>query len=292
MRIIERLESNPRKALVQCPSCLETKEMDYYKQRDRTSEDCLCHKCTLTSKEHNENRQQKAFKRIDQYVEDHNSLDNGIYLLKFTKDRSECLVQCNKCSDEYVVKYTRQLFNNKNGCRVCVNKLGKVPKKERSVYYTKQLANIYNNMVQRTTNPKSEAAIRAYKGIFICKEWVEDRELFYKWSHENGYVEGTKLSIDRIENNKGYSPDNCRWATKTVQARNTKVLGVNNTSGYKGVSKTQDKKKYRARITVDSKERHLGSFDTALEAALAYDNYILTHGLEHTLNFGSPESGN
>lgn len=75
----------------------------------------------------------------------------------------------------------------------------------------------------------------------------------------------------------------CRWTTKTIQARNTKILGVNNTSGYKGVN--FHKTKWRARITVDYKEIHLGTFDTALEAALVYDSYISQNNLEHTLNF-------
>lgn len=287
MRILKRLESNPRKALVQCPSCLEVKEMEYYRQIKRTSEDCLCHKCTLTSEKHYKSKQEKAFTKIDNYVTDHNSKNNGIYLLKFTKDRNECLVQCNKCERQYIIKYSRKIFNNKNGCNICTNKLAKTPKKERSKYYTKQLANIFNNMVQRTTNPKTEATERAYKDIFICKEWLDDRELFYKWSHENGYKDNTKLSIDRIDTTKGYSPENCRWTTKIVQARNQKIISKNNTSGYKGVSKTIDKKKYRARITVDNKEIHLGVYTTALEAALVYDNYILANKLEHTRNFNS-----
>lgn len=55
-------------------------------------------------------------------------------------------------------------------------------------------------------------------GITICDEWKNDFVSFMKWSYQNGYKEG--LSIDRIDNSKGYSPDNCRWVTRKDQCNN------------------------------------------------------------------------
>lgn len=57
------------------------------------------------------------------------------------------------------------------------------------------------------------------KGISICPEWLHDFKAFAKWSYKHGYARN--LSIDRINNSKGYSPDNCRWTTYKVQANNT-----------------------------------------------------------------------
>jgi hypothetical protein len=57
------------------------------------------------------------------------------------------------------------------------------------------------------------------RGIKVCPEWENDFEAFYDWSIENGYSD--ELTIDRKDNDKGYSPDNCRWVTYTVQANNT-----------------------------------------------------------------------
>lgn len=56
------------------------------------------------------------------------------------------------------------------------------------------------------------------RGIKVCDEWRNDFMNFYNWSMKNGYKEN--LTIDRIDNDKGYSPSNCRWQTNKQQCRN------------------------------------------------------------------------
>lgn len=75
------------------------------------------------------------------------------------------------------------------------------------------------NMKTRCYNPKnSDYHNYGGRGITVCDEWRNDFKAFYDWAIANGYRDD--LSIDRKDVNKGYSPDNCRWATDLEQARN------------------------------------------------------------------------
>ena len=55
-------------------------------------------------------------------------------------------------------------------------------------------------------------------GIKMCEEWERDFQKFKEWALANGYKKG--LTIDRIDNSKGYEPSNCRWATPKDQSNN------------------------------------------------------------------------
>ena len=84
-------------------------------------------------------------------------------------------------------------------------------------------------MIQRTTNPNKQG-YKDYggRGIKVCREWLKDFMKFYDWSMSHGYTD--KMSIDRIDNDKGYSPDNCRWVDMIVQSNNrrgNKVFEIN-----------------------------------------------------------------
>ena len=148
-----------------------------------------------------------------------------------------------------------------------------------------RLYNIWRSMINRVEN-KNSLDYKNYGGrdITICKEWRSDYLSFKKWALENGY--SNTLKIDRIENNSGYSPDNCRWTTQTIQSRNTRRLRSTNTSGYRGVSWHKKQQKFNSRIIVNSITISLGSYCSDIEAAKAYDKYIIDNNLEHTLNGG------
>jgi hypothetical protein len=84
-----------------------------------------------------------------------------------------------------------------------------------------KLYGVYKHMINRCHDEKDPAyGNYGGRGIKVCREWRMNRSSFFVWSITNGYAPG--LQIDRENNNKGYSPANCRWGTREVNANNTR----------------------------------------------------------------------
>ncbi len=116
------------------------------------------------------------------------------------------------------------------------------------------------------------------KKIKVCDRWVNSFENFIK---DMGYRPSIKHSIDRIDNDGNYEPSNCRWATNDIQTSN-QGMKINNTSGYTGIYKNN--KRWGSSIQIKKEKVYLGSFDTAKEAAVSRNDYIVANCLPHRLN--------
>lgn len=96
-------------------------------------------------------------------------------------------------------------------------------------WFSKRIHRIYQTMITRCHNKLSKD-YKSYgaKGIYICDEWLNSPQKFNDWAVENGYTD--ELTIDRIDPDKGYSPENCRWVTKRFNSKwksTTTIIEVN-----------------------------------------------------------------
>lgn len=131
--------------------------------------------------------------------------------------RRRCIIaNCKKCN--LLFKTTiDHIKRNSFGCsRACSKNRGG----------TKRLGKIREGMIARCYN-KTHVSYSIYNGnsISVCKEWRENSASFYQWALSNGYDDA--LTLDRIDNAKGYSPENCRWSDKHIQSQNSSQAKLN-----------------------------------------------------------------
>jgi len=141
------------------------------------------------------------------------------------------LCKCD-CGNETIGVSWRLRNGEKKSCG-CLQKEVTSKRVSKHKMYGTRLHSIWRHMKERCDNPN----VKFYqnyggRGITYCQEWEEFSD-FYEWSIKNGYKDN--LTIDRIDVNGNYEPDNCRWATtkeQNVNRRNTIRITID------GVTKT------------------------------------------------------
>ena len=143
---------------------------------------------------------------------------------------------CKKCGLEKVSRYNN--FKETTKC-THIGIDGKVINYHVG-WTNNRIRNLFHGMKQRCYN-KNEKSYKWYgaKGIKICDEWLDNPLLFEKWSFNNGYNDN--LTIDRINEDKDYSPDNCRWISNSDNAKYKSTTSVINVDGEEHTGKDWSK---------------------------------------------------
>ena len=141
-----------------------------------------------------------------------------------------------------------------------------------------RLNKCYHDMVLRCYEPKRKAyKYYGARGIKVCDEWIDTERVpskdnatkgwlaFKKWALFNGYRDD--LTLDRIDCNSDYSPTNCRWVNRTVQANNTRR---NHYITYKGQTKTLAMWCKTLGLNYDNTEYRINRGNWSIEKAFSY----------------------
>jgi hypothetical protein len=165
-----------------------------------------------------------------------------------------CYVKCD-CGNKFYVRKACLKNKNTRSCG-CIHREQLIDRNASHLMSNSKIYIVYHGIIGRCYN-KSNTGYKNYgeAGIRMCDEWVKSFDVFYEWAINNGYSDG--MSIERINVNGNYCPENCTWIPKYEQAlnkRNSVFITINGIKkniciwmkefGIKSVKPYVDYKKY------------------------------------------------
>ena len=174
---------------------------------------------------HKKQKKDGSFETVIRKGDTYNNLTvYGIVSIRYGSNNI-CKYAICKCScGNYTYGLVHNILNNNTKSCGCL--VGEC--KERHGMADTRLYTIWNEMKSRCSPDHVNHKNYYDRGIYVCADWKKSFIAFKDWSLANGYTD--ELTIDRIDNDKGYSPDNCRWVDMQVQGnnkRNNRILEFN-----------------------------------------------------------------
>lgn len=204
-----------------------------------------------------------------------------------------CQCDCGKQKTLYAcfLKKTQSCGCLEEENRLSIGKRTQTHGKTNTILYSK-----YCSMKERIHNPNYKYYFRyGGRGIKICDEWENSFESFYEWAYKNGYDDskkGYEQTLDRINVNGDYEPDNCRWVSQREQSNNrgctryieyegkdipiTEFCSQNGITYHHFVTRRLDENETAEQIIEDWNDLHSGKYMTTQETAEYYNVSVST----------------
>jgi len=181
------------------------------------------------------------------------------------KKNTYWLCKCN-CGNKKIIRGSHLTSGNTKSCG-CLMKYNITRRNKENAIHGKsntRLYTIYAGMKARCLKPNTNSYENyGEKGITICNEWLNDFMCFYNWAINNGYKEN--LSLERIDNNQGYEPSNCKWIEKKLQSRNIKS---NKMISFRGKTLCMAEWAEQLGINYNTLNSRLGKYNWSIKKAL------------------------
>lgn len=181
-------------------------------------------------------------------------------------DRTQYLCKCD-CGKEKIIRGSSITSGNTRSCGCLSGR-----KKTQELYNTR-IYKIWSNIKSRCTNPNYKR-FQDYggRGISVCKDWNKF-DNFKDWAMSNGYADN--LTIDRIDNNGNYEPNNCRWVTQKINSHNKR-----NNLYFTHQNKTQCLKEWAEELNID----YILLYNRIIKRKWNFEKAIITPIMENRRN--------